>query len=167
VISKQSADPEDAALELRTAFETLVSWRSTEMHISSNKGGSSVKLRVAVVDDTPDFLSALVSLLSSEFEIVATAVDGKSAESFLEANPDVAVLDLHLPDTDGIQLTRRLAQISPGIAVVICSVVKDQDVMLAALEAGALAYVWKDRMASDLILAIKSAAEGQRFTSTI
>lgn len=136
-----------------------------DSHIVEQRG-TCVKLRVAVVDDAPDFMNALVSLLSGEFEIVATAVDGKSAKSILEANPDVAVLDLHLPDTDGIQLTRRFAQNSPGIAVVICSVVKDQDVMNAALEAGALAYVWKERVASELIPAIKSAAEGQRFTST-
>jgi len=126
-----------------------------------------MKLRVAVVDDTPDFMSALVSLLSGEFEIVLTAVDGESAlRSIVGVSLDVAVLDLHLPDTNGIQLTRRLVQNSPTVAVVICSVVKDQDVMNAALEAGALAYVWKDRMATDLISAIKSAAEGQRFTST-
>jgi DNA-binding NarL/FixJ family response regulator len=154
-------------LELKTGLCDFGVLAKHEMHISSNKGDSSVKLRVAVVDDSPDFLSALVSLVSSEFEIVATAVDGKSAQSILEANPDVAVLDLHLPDTDGIQLSWLLAQKSPDIAVVICSVIKDQDVMYAALEAGALAYVWKDRIASDLIQAIKSAAEGQRFTSTI
>jgi DNA-binding NarL/FixJ family response regulator len=126
-----------------------------------------MKLRVAVVDDTPDFMSALVSLLSGEFEIVLTAVDGESAlRSIVGVSLDVAVLDLHLPDTNGIQLTRRLVQNLHTLAVVICSVVKDQEVMNAALEAGALAYVWKDRIASDLIPAIKSAAEGQRFTST-
>ena len=167
MISEQSADPENAALELKTAPVAFVSWRTADTHISSNHGCPSMKLRVAVVDDTPDFMSALVSLLSGEFEIVLTAVDGESAlRSIVGVSLDVAVLDLHLPDTNGIQLTRRLVQNSPTVAVVICSVVKDQDVMNAALEAGALAYVWKDRMATDLISAIKSAAEGQRFTST-
>jgi DNA-binding NarL/FixJ family response regulator len=123
---------------------------------------------VAVVDDSPDFMNALVLLLSGEFEIVLTAVDGESAlQSVIGVSLDVAVLDLHLPDTNGIQLTRQLAQNSHAVAVVICSVVKDQDVMNAALEAGALAYVWKDRIASELIPAVKSAAEGQRFTSTV
>jgi CheY-like chemotaxis protein len=68
-----------------------------------------MKLRVAVVDDTPDFMSALVSLLSGEFEIVLTAVDGESAlRSIIGLSLDVAVLDLHLPNTNGIQLTRQL-----------------------------------------------------------
>lgn len=145
-----------------------MSWRSAETRISSKKNGApQVKQRVAVVDDTPDFMNAMVSVLSGEFEVVATAVDGKSAQSILEVNPDVVVLDLQLPDTNGIELTRSLRKHSHHIVVVICSVVKDPDVMDAALEAGASGYVWKDRMASDLIPAIKSASEGQRFTSTL
>jgi DNA-binding NarL/FixJ family response regulator len=125
-----------------------------------------VRLRVAVVDDEPNFLNAFVHLLGSEFEVVATARDGKSAlQSIIEAKPDVAILDLQLPDTNAIELTRNLTQNSHHVAVVICSVIKDPDVMDAALDAGASAYVWKDRMASDLIAAVRSAAEHRRFIS--
>ena len=131
------------------------------------EGRPSVRLRIAVVDDEPNFLNAFVHLLGSEFEVVATARDGKSAlQSITEAKPDVVVLDLQLPDTNAIELTRNLTQNSHHVAVVICSVIKDQDVMNAALEAGAAAYVWKDRMASDLIAAVRSAADHQRFISS-
>ena len=144
-------------------FSSLATSRSSHM---VPEWRTSVRLRVAVVDDDPNFLNAFVHLLGSEFEVVATARDGKSAlQSILEAKPDVAILDLQLPDTNAIELTRNLTQNSHHVAVVICSVIKDQDVMDAALEAGASAYVWKDRMTSDLIAAVRTAAEHRRFIS--
>jgi DNA-binding NarL/FixJ family response regulator len=125
-----------------------------------------MKLRVAVADDNADFLNKFISVLETEFDVVATATDGNSAlESIRSCAPDVAVLDLEMPGLDGIEVTRELSKHNPRPAVVICTVEKDPDVIEAAREAGALGYVFKPRMAKDLIAAVKSVARGQPFVS--
>ncbi len=145
---------------------TFVPWReSYDIGMFATRG-SSVKLRIAVADDEPGFLNLFVSMLQVEFDVIAASPDGKSAlESISAMKPDVAVLDLQLPVFNGIELMRRLQNANHRLAVVICSVVKDPDVVKAALEAGASAYVWKERIATDLVQAVKSAAAGRQFVS--
>lgn len=127
-----------------------------------------MRLRVAVVEDDQEFMNAFISVLTSEFEIVGTFSDGNSALAALAAiKLDVAVLALQLPDTDGIELTRRIKQNGNHFAIVICSVVRDQDITEAAFNSGASGYVWKDRIASELVLAVKCAAKGKRFCSKL
>jgi len=135
-----------------------------------------VKLRVVVADDMPSMLRHLVSLLETEFEVVAAAEDGKSAlECIRRYAPDVAVLDLHMPGLNGIELTREVRKMAPkrdwsvfsrlSPAVVICSVEGDPEIIQEAQEAGALGYVLKTQMDRDLIKAVKSAAHGKWFVS--
>ena len=126
-----------------------------------------MKLRVVVADDNANFLSELISVLETEFDVVATATDGKSAlESIRNCCPDVVVLDLEMPLLNGIEVTRELSEHSPRPAVVICSVDSDPDFIEAAREAGALGYVFKTHAARDLNLAVKSVACGRSFVST-
>src|SRR3981189_3649252 len=125
-----------------------------------------MRLRIVVVDDSASFLDKFVSVLGAEFDVVATAMDGKSAlESIRSCRPDVVVLDLEMPLLNGIEVTRELAKQHPSPAIVICSVERDPEVVEAAQQAGALGYVFKSRVATDLVEAVKSVARGQSFIS--
>lgn len=116
------------------------------------------KLRLIVADDFPPFLKKLVSLLSVEFDVVATAADGKTAlDHIRHYEPDVVVLDLQMPGLNGIEVTRELAKNPPSPPVVICSAETDPEIADAAREAGAVGYVFKSRIEPDLILAARSA----------
>jgi two-component system response regulator DegU len=124
------------------------------------------RIRIIVADDYPPFLQELVSLLEVEFDVVATAADGKSALDLISRyEPDLVVLDLQMPELDGMEVTRELARHSPSTPVVICSVETDPEVVEAARQAGAVAYVFKMRVQKDLILAVKSAVQGRPFVS--
>jgi len=125
-----------------------------------------VALRIVVADDNPSFLRELVSALESDCEVIATAQDGDTAlKRILSFRPEVAVLDLRMPALNAIDVTKKLSQHSATAAVVICSVENDPEVVDAALKAGVLGYVRKDRMNSDLHSAVKCAAKGQQFVS--
>jgi DNA-binding NarL/FixJ family response regulator len=125
-----------------------------------------MKLSIVVADDNPEFLREFVSILENEFEIIAIARDGKSAlDIILARHPDMAVLDLDMPGLNGIEVTRELARSLPTVAVVLCSVETDPEIIEAARLAGARAYVFKIRIARDLVEAVKSAARGEFFCS--
>jgi DNA-binding NarL/FixJ family response regulator len=125
-----------------------------------------MKLRIVVADDNAAFLARLVSLLATEFDVVATAADGRSAlECVRLCQPNVILLDLEMPGLNGIEVTRELAKSPSSPAVVICSVETHLEFIEAARQAGALGYVFKPRVAEDLIVAVKSAADGQSFVS--
>lgn len=125
-----------------------------------------VKLRIVVADDSPQLLDELVSCLEAEFEVVATAADGDAAMSaILLHKPDVAVLDLMMPAATGIEVTKRLISDSFCPAIVICSVETAPEIIAAARHAGALGYVFKNRIASDLASAVNAIAAGQMFVS--
>ena len=120
--------------------------------------------RLLVADDHPAFLKKLVSLLTTKFDVVATAADGNSALDLIRRYvPDLAVLDLDMPGLNGIEVTRELAKSSKDPPVLICSVTTDADVVDAARQAGALAYVFKTRIEQDLILAVKSVLQRKPF----
>ena len=125
-----------------------------------------MKLRIVVADDNADFLNELISVLNTEFDVVATAKDGKSAlKSILDCRPDVVVLDLEMPLLNGIEVAMELSKHDPKPAVVICSVESDPDFIEASREAGALGYVFKTRIRKDLVMAVKLAVRGQSFVS--
>jgi DNA-binding NarL/FixJ family response regulator len=125
-----------------------------------------MKLRIVIADDSLLFLRQFASLLQNEFDIVAALTDGGLAlEAIRSLRPDLAVLDLRMPDLDGIQLTKRLKEESHSPAVVICSVEDDEEFVKAAQHAGALGYVFKSRITRDLLDAVRSAAQGRPFVS--
>jgi DNA-binding NarL/FixJ family response regulator len=126
----------------------------------------TVKLRVVAVDDNAAFLRESTRLLGTEFDVVATAVDGEDAlECIRRHRPHVVVLDLEMPRLNGIQVTKELATDPMSPAVVICSVEDDPEVVDAARQAGAHSYVVKSRIRGDLMAAVKSAARAQSFIS--
>jgi CheY-like chemotaxis protein len=142
---------------LATTESTLVCNIQKERSIL---GGPLAKLRLIVADDSPPFLQKLVSLLSVEFNVVATAADGKTALDLIRRyEPDLAVLDLNMPALNGIEITRALDKNPPSPPVVICSAETDPEIVEAAREAGAVEYVFKVQIEKDLILAAKSAVQ--------
>ena len=125
-----------------------------------------MKLRILVADDNRKALLALVTALSQEFDVIATADNGRSAlDQISRLQPSVAVLDLNMPELNGIEVTREIARQHLSCAVVICSVAKAPELIEAALAAGALGYVCKRRLLQDLSIAVKHAAQGESFVS--
>jgi DNA-binding NarL/FixJ family response regulator len=125
-----------------------------------------MKLRIVVADDNTAFLAKLVSVLATEFEVVATAADGKAAlECIRICQPNVVVLDLEMPGFNAIEVIKQLTKYPSSPAVVICSIENDPEIVEAARQAGALGYVFKARIAKDLIAAVKSVASGQSFVA--
>ena len=124
------------------------------------------KLRLIVADDSPQFLQKLVSLLAVEFDVVATAADGKTALDLIRRyDPDLVVLDMQMPALNGIEVTRELAKNPHSPPVVICSAETDPEIIEAAREAGAVEYVFKARIEIDLLLTAKSAVQDGPFVA--
>lgn len=125
-------------------------------------------MRIVVADDNERMLAALVSALSLDFDVVGTAADGCSALEQVETlRPTVAVLDLNMPGLNGIEVTRAMVRKRITSSVVICSVESDLELIEAAQIAGALGYVLKPQVHSDLVNAVKLAGCGERFVSSL
>ena len=122
---------------------------------------------MVVADDSPLALHQLIFLLGTEFEVVGSAENGQLAlEVIQDTRPDVVVLDLEMPILNGIEVTRELRKVGPSPVVVMCSVETDPEIVEAALQAGALGYVFKMSMNQDLLRAVSLAARGESFVST-
>ncbi len=117
--------------------------------------------RVLLVDDHPIVLSGLSALVESEdgLDLVATAT-GVVACLDLEDEADVAVVDLRLPDGDGIELGVRLKQRWPQLRVVVLTMQADDDAVMRALGSGLDGYLLKDSHPEEVLAAIHSAARG-------
>jgi DNA-binding NarL/FixJ family response regulator len=101
-----------------------------------------------------------------DLTVVDEADDGREAvEKALSAKPDAAVLDIAMPNLNGIEACSQITQANPAIAVVILSMHSDESYVLRALKAGARAYLLKDSAESDLVRAIHAVAEGKSFFS--
>lgn len=98
--------------------------------------------------------------------IVGTATDGQSALTAADTlRPDVIVLDISMPGMDGFEVAARLKHAGSTAAVVFLTVHDDEEVMHAAAATGAIGYVLKRRLATDLTHAVVEARAGRRFVS--
>jgi len=101
-----------------------------------------------------------------DMTVVAEADDGREAvEKTASLKPDVAVLDIAMPNLNGIEACLQITQSNPAIAIVMLSMHSDESYVLRALKAGARAYLLKDSAESDLVRAIHAVAEGKSFFS--
>jgi DNA-binding NarL/FixJ family response regulator len=124
----------------------------------------SAPVRVLLVDDQTLFREALATLLAvrPEIEVVGEAGDGAAAlERAGELNPDVVLMDLHMPVLDGIAATRRLRVEQPDIRVLALTTFDDDEDVFAALRAGAVGYLLKDVASDRLVEALLAAARGE------
>ncbi len=100
------------------------------------------------------------------FTVVGEAADGRQAVEQAEATrPDVAVLDIAMPNLNGIEAAQRISAATPRTAVVILSMHSDEAYVLRALKAGAKGYLLKDSAEADLIDAIRAVGDGKAFFS--
>ncbi len=122
------------------------------------------RIRVLLADDHAAMLERVAGLLRTECDVVGTVTDGQQAlEAARELKPDVLVLDISMPVMNGIETAHRLQEAGNPARIVFLTVHDDADFAREALEAGALGYVIKQRMASDLVTAIKDAHIGRSF----
>jgi DNA-binding NarL/FixJ family response regulator len=124
------------------------------------------RIRVLLADDDRQMLAYVREFLSADFEVVAAVSDGQAAlDAAVRLRPDVAVLDISMPILNGIQAARRLRQADPNAKIVFLTADEAPDTCRAALETGAVGYVWKLSLGTDLIPALKQAIGGTRFVS--
>nr|HID13511.1 response regulator transcription factor [Anaerolineae bacterium] len=126
-------------------------------------------VRLLLADDHGVVREGIRSILSdySEFAVVAEAEDGhQTVELAREVQPDAVILDLMLPGLDGLQVTRRLRQVQPGIKIVVLSARTELEVVDQVMATGADGYVSKARCTEDLVNALRFVMKGKRFVSS-
>jgi two-component system, NarL family, response regulator NreC len=125
-------------------------------------------IRILLADDHTVMRRGLRLLLESQpgFSVVAEASDGRRAVKQAESTqPDVAVVDIAMPNLSGIEAAQRISAALPQIAIVILSMHSDESYVLRALKAGAKGYLLKDSAESDLIEGIHAVHQGRTFFS--
>lgn len=125
-------------------------------------GIAPTRVRVLVVDDNEGFRDSLAALLDGEdLEVVGRAGSGAEALALVpRTRPHVVLMDLRMPGMDGIETTRRLKSIDPGIGVVALTGMEEQRAVRDMLVAGASGYVLKDSAGDDIVHAVREAARG-------
>lgn len=121
-------------------------------------------IRVLIVDDHEIVREGLQILLSEEpgFEVVGMAGDSESALSLTKLHkPDLVLMDLVMPGLDGIETTRLVLAESPSTRVLVLTTFSDDQHVRDAIQAGAIGYLLKDVLKTELLSAIRSAAEGK------
>lgn len=121
-------------------------------------------IRVLIVDDHAVVRNGLEQLIRSSagLEFAGAAANGDEAvELAREHEPDVVLMDLAMPDSDGIDATRRLLARVPSAQVVVLTSFSDRSRILAALEAGAVGYLLKDASPDEIAAGIRAAAQGE------
>jgi DNA-binding NarL/FixJ family response regulator len=120
-----------------------------------------------LADDNEQMLEYVRELLTAEgCEVVGAVGNGQTAvKATEELRPDIVFLDVSMPVLNGIQAAKRLREAHPDAKIVFLTIFKDRDICRAALEAGALGYVLKERMGADLIPALNQARLSRHFVS--
>lgn len=123
----------------------------------------SDKIRIILSDDHPIVLTGLRNLIEAEndLELVGAASNGAAALKLIrEVKPDVAILDISMPDLNGIVVARRLADEMPEIKLLVLTLHEDRAYLKQALEAGVRGYVLKRSASENLIHAIRAVVVG-------
>jgi DNA-binding NarL/FixJ family response regulator len=121
--------------------------------------------RVLVVDDQTLFRMGLTSLLSEDerVDVVGQAVDGADAlKQAVKLKPDVVLMDIKMPNVDGIEATRQILEAVPGTRVLILTTFETDSQVIQALKAGASGYVLKDSSAAAIVSSIVAVMAGER-----
>jgi DNA-binding NarL/FixJ family response regulator len=123
-------------------------------------------IRILLADDHTVVRDGLRALLEHECDmtVVAEAADGRESVRLAETeHPDVVVMDLAMPNMNGMEATRRILASNSRIGVVILSMHQDESYVLGSLKAGARGYLLKDSMRSEVLQAIRAVYQGRSF----
>jgi DNA-binding NarL/FixJ family response regulator len=125
-------------------------------------------VRIVLADDHTVMRNGLRLLLERQpnLKVVGEAADGRQAVALSEsANPDVVIMDIGMPNLNGIEAARQIVTHNPRTAIAILSMHSDESYVIRALKAGARAYLLKDSAEADLLAAIRALSEGKSFFS--
>lgn len=121
-------------------------------------------IRVLIADDHAPFREGLRALLRSEADIesVCEAATGREAiERVADLQPDVVLMDLHMPDGNGIEATHAILASSPHVSILVLTMFEDDDSVFAALQAGARGYLLKGALKAEILRAIRGVSQGE------
>ena len=121
-------------------------------------------IRVLIADDHTIVREGLRAVLGSEpdMEVVGEADTGKGVvELAAEARPDVILMDIQMPQTNGIEATRRILEVDPEVGVVVLTMFEDDDSVFSAMRAGARGYVLKGAPPSEILKVLRAVAAGE------
>jgi DNA-binding NarL/FixJ family response regulator len=122
-----------------------------------------MKTRIAIIDDHQLFREGMKRILEFEenFEVVAEGSDGSEALAIVEQHrPDIVIMDINMPNINGVEATKQLIETYPDTKVVVLSIHDDENYVMRALQTGATGYLLKEMDADTLIEAVKIVAEG-------
>ncbi|MER5999745.1 response regulator transcription factor [Nonomuraea sp. NPDC052116] len=125
---------------------------------------SDETIRVLLADDHPVYRDGLAALLASlpGIDVVGTAADGRQAVALAaDLQPDIVVMDVSMPELDGIEATRRVVADSPHIGVVMLTMSEQDATLFAAMRAGARGYLLKGANQAEIVRAIQAVAHGE------
>ena len=125
-------------------------------------------LRILLVDDHPMVREGLRALLNAlpGMTVVGECDNGEDAEALaLELQPDIILMDLHMPRINGIEATRRIVQASPHVGVLVLTMLEDDDSVFGAMRAGARGYLLKGANKAEVLRAISVVAHGEAIFS--
>jgi DNA-binding NarL/FixJ family response regulator len=119
-------------------------------------------LRILIADDHPLYRDGLsAALKAAGLEVVGEAADGRQAVALsLDLQPDVVIMDLDMPAKGGIEATRRIAHSSPHVAILVLTMLADDDSVFAALRVGARGYLLKGAGREEIVRAVQTVADG-------
>jgi DNA-binding NarL/FixJ family response regulator len=121
-------------------------------------------IRIVIADDHPVVRDGLSALLASRagIEVVATAAGGREAvRAAVVEKPDVLIMDLQMPDLDGVTACREIGRAAPDVAVLVLTMFDDDDSVFAAMRAGARGYLLKGASQDEIGRAISAVAAGE------
>ena len=126
-------------------------------------------VRVLICDDHALFRAGIKALLGlADIAVVGEASNGRDAvEAAVRLQPDVILMDMEMPELNGLEATRRLGEAGVTAKVLILTMYAEDDLVARCLEAGAAGYVMKDEPATQLVYAIQSAHDGGRYLSPL
>lgn len=132
-----------------------------------NPESSGNRRRILLADDHPLMLERVAKFLQSTFDVVGVAHNGlEMVDEAIRLKPDIIVADISMPGLDGIEAAHRLHEMGVGASVVFLTIHESPEFVEACLAEGALGYVVKSRVKTDLIPAINAALSGQCFVSS-
>jgi DNA-binding NarL/FixJ family response regulator len=125
-------------------------------------------ITVFLVDDHAVMREGLTRLLETDgyIHVIGSAATGREAvAAVVQSNPQVVIMDISMPDMNGIEAARQIHERAPAVNVVILSMHSTPEHVFRALEAGARGYILKESAGSDIIAAVQAVAAGKRFLS--